>query len=363
MVSIERNIAIQKTICASFCLISMALITFSSKGIYCRQAGVYIDPWKPVKRALITHAHADHARPGMKSYLAHNDSLPVMRHRLGEIDIEGIAYDKTIDLNGVKVSFHPAGHAPGSAQIRLEYKGEIWVISGDYKLGIDGLSAPFEPVKCTHFVTESTFGLPIYKWKPQDEIMAGVNEWWAENNRQGIASVILGYSFGKAQRILANLDPAIGEIFVHGAIHNTNLALEEAGYTFPENTYVTREIDKSRYKGSIIIAPPSALGSPWMRQFKPHKVATASGWMALRGARRRRNVDKGFILSDHADFEELNMAVAETGAENIFVTHGYSTVYSKWLRTKGLNAQVIETEYEGELSEIGESANKEKEVE
>ena len=341
----------------------MALITFSSKGIYCRQAGVYIDPWKPVKKAVITHAHADHARPGMKSYLTHHHSIPVMRHRLGEIDIEGVEYGEVITMNGVDISFHPAGHAPGSAQIRLAYKNEIWVISGDYKLGVDGLSEPFEPVKCTHFVTESTFGLPIYKWKPQEEIMDSINAWWEANSQLGMASVMLGYSFGKAQRILANLNPDIGEIFVHGAIHNTNLALEEAGYTFPENTYVSSEVDKSRYKGSIIIAPPSALGSPWMRQFKPHKVATASGWMALRGARRRRNVDKGFILSDHADFEELNTAVRDTGAENIFVTHGYSSVYSKWLRSQGLNAQIVETEFEGELSEIGESASKEKEAE
>ncbi len=341
----------------------MSLITFSSKGIYCKQAGVYIDPWKPVKRALITHAHADHARPGMKNYLAHTASLPVMRHRLGDITIEGIPYRKSLEMNGVKVSFHPAGHAPGSAQIRLEFKGEIWVISGDYKLGDDGLSTPFEAVKCTHFVTESTFGLPIYKWQPQEETMAGINGWWAQNNSQGIASIILGYSFGKAQRILANLDATIGEIFVHGAIHNTNLALEKAGYSFPKNTHVTRDIDKVRYKGSMIIAPPSALGTPWMRQFKPYKVATASGWMALRGARRRRNVDKGFILSDHADFEELNTAVTETGAEEIFVTHGYSSIYSKWLRSIGLDAKVVETEYEGELSEIGESANKEKEAE
>lgn len=341
----------------------MALITFSSKGIYCKQAGVYIDPWKPVKRALITHAHADHARPGMKNYLAHTDSVPVMKHRLGEIDIEGIPYGKTINMNGVAVSFHPAGHAPGSAQIRLEYKGEIWVISGDYKLENDGLSEPFEPVKCTHFVTESTFGLPIYKWKPQPQIMTAINQWWTENNQEGIASVLLGYSFGKAQRILANLDTSIGEIFVHGAIHNTNLALEEAGYALPKTTYVHSGIDKSRYKGSMIIAPPSVLGSPWMRQFKPLKVATASGWMALRGARRRRNVDKGFVLSDHADFEELNTAVTLTGADHIFVTHGYSTVYSKWLRSKGLDARVVETEYEGELSEIGETQNSQKEPE
>ncbi len=341
----------------------MALISFSPEGIYCKQADVYIDPWKPVNRALITHAHADHARFGMKHYLAQNDSLPVMKHRLGQIDIEGIAYNAEIKMNGVAIRFHPAGHAPGSAQISLEYKGEQWVISGDYKLGNDGLSAPFEPVKCTHFITESTFGLPVFKWQPQDVVMSAINSWWADNKVAGITSVMLGYSFGKAQRILANLDPSIGEIFVHGAIHNTNLALEKVGYSFPENTYVSSDINKSRFKGAIIIAPPSALGSSWIKQFKPFKVATASGWMALRGARRRRNVDKGFVLSDHADFNELNTAVSETGAENIFVTPGYSSVYSKWLRSQGLDAQVVETEFEGELSEIGESATKEKELE
>ena len=245
----------------------------------------------------------------------------------------------------------------------MEYKGEIWVISGDYKLADDGLSQPFESVKCNHFVTESTFGLPIYKWKPPQHITNDINSWWAENNALGITSVLLGYSFGKAQRILAGLDPSIGEIFVHGAIHNVNLALEEVGYRLPKTTYVHSEIDKSRFKGSIVIAPPSALGSTWMRKFAPMKVATASGWMALRGARRRRNVDKGFVLSDHADFEELNTAVAATGAEKIYVTHGYSTTYSKWLRSIGHDAQVIETEFEGELSEIGESASQEKESE
>ncbi len=341
----------------------MALLTFTDRGIYCRKADAYIDPWKPVDKALITHAHADHSRVGMKHYLAHTDSIPVMRHRLGDIKVAATEYGKVLDMNGVKVSYHPAGHAPGSAQIRLEHKGEIWVVSGDYKLGDDGVSAPFEPVKCNHFITESTFGLPIYKWKPQSEIMDGINTWWADNGSNGITSVILGYSFGKAQRIMAHLDPAIGEIFTHGAIANTNEALADVDYHFPKSERITRDTDRKRYKGAMIVAPPSALGSAWMKQFKPYKVATASGWMALRGARRRRNVDQGFVLSDHADFEELNTAVRETGAEKVFVTHGYATVYSKWLKANGLDAEVVETEYEGELSEIGQSTSKEKDAE
>ena len=336
----------------------MALITFTDRGLYCAKADVYIDPWLPVPKALITHAHADHSRSGMGSYLAHHHSIPVMHHRLGDIQSEGVAYDQKVMINGVEISFHPAGHIPGSSQIRLAHKGEVWVVSGDYKLTDDGLSAAYEPVKCQHFVTESTFGLPVYKWQTQDEVMREINAWWAENNANGITTVILGYALGKAQRILANLDLSIGEIFLHGAIVNSNIALEAAGYVFPKSERITRETNKKRYKGAIVIAPPSAMGSAWIRQFKPYQIGTASGWMALRGPRRRRNADRGFILSDHADWAELNEAVAMSEAENIYVTHGYTSVFSKWLTSQGLNAQIVQTEYEGELAEIGESATK-----
>ncbi|MCA1763297.1 MAG: ligase-associated DNA damage response exonuclease [Cryomorphaceae bacterium] len=339
----------------------MSLITFTESGFYCEKADLYIDPWKPVKRALITHAHADHSRSGMNHYMAHLHSIPVMKHRLGDIDVQGVEYGETICVNGVNITFYPAGHVPGSAQIKLEHKSESWVIMGDYKLGSDGVSTPFEPVKCSHLVTESTFGLPIYNWEPQDEVMNTINKWWAENAASGVTSVMLGYAFGKAQRILANLDPSLGEIFVHGAIYHTNNALSEVGYKFPKTEYVTNETDKKRFRGAIILAPPSALGSTWIRKFKPFKVATASGWMALRGARRRRNVDKGFVLSDHADWTELNKAVTDSGAENIFVTHGYSNVFASWLKNKGLNAEVVKTAFEGELSEIGESTTAEPE--
>jgi len=339
----------------------MGLISFTEKGFYCEKAKVYIDPWKPVRKALITHAHADHSRGGMKHYLAHPHSIPVMKHRLGEISVQPIDYAESININGVKITFYPAGHVPGSAQIKLEDKSESWVISGDYKLGYDGVSTPFESVKCSHFITESTFGLPIYNWDPQAEVMSAINKWWIQNAKEGITSIMLGYSFGKAQRILANIDSSIGEIFVHGAIHHTNNALKNAGYTFPKTEYVSNETDKSRFKGALILAPPSALGSSWLRKFKPYKTATASGWMALRGARRRRNVDKGFVLSDHADWKDLNRAVIESGAENVYATHGYSSVFAKWLNGTGLNAQVVKTAFEGELSEIGESLSSESE--
>lgn len=341
----------------------MRLIEFTDKGLYCPQGDFFIDPWRPVDKAVITHAHADHSKWGMKSYLTHQKSIPIMRHRLGEINVAGLEYGEERSLNGVKVSLFPAGHIPGSAQVRIEYKGEVWVITGDYKLIDDGVSTPFEPVKCHSLVTESTFGLPVYKWKPQREVFSEMNQWWRENREQGLASVILGYSLGKAQRILCSIDPGIGPILLHGAIHNSNLALKESGLVLPETVLITKDTPKEKYRGALIIAPPSAFGSPWMKKLKPYKVGTASGWMSLRGARRRRNVDKGFVLSDHADWNELNQAVEASEAEKVYVTHGYTNIFSNWLKSQGIDAEPVVTEYEGELSEIGEGTNQEKESE
>lgn len=341
----------------------MPLIRFTDKGLYCARAGAYIDPWRPVQKAIITHAHSDHSRWGMKKYLAHHHSIPVMRRRLGEIQAQGIAYGERISLNGVEISFHPAGHIPGSAQIRLAYKGEIWVVSGDYKLGDDGITTPFEPVPCTDFVSESTFGLPVFNWLPQKEIMESIHQWWAKNATDGFNSVLFGYALGKAQRVLAHLDKWAGPVYMHGAVANMNDALAESGYSFDHALRVDSNTNIKSIRGAMIVAPPSAQGSAWLHKFKPFRTATASGWMSMRGARRRRNVDTGFVLSDHADWGELNEAVQLSGAERVYVTHGYSSVFANWLSQKGIDARVVKTEYEGELAEMGESQNKEPEAE
>jgi putative mRNA 3-end processing factor len=321
------------------------LITFREEGIFCEQAGIFIDPWKPVSKAVITHAHADHSRAGMGAYLSHHWSIPVMKHRLGEqIKTQGLEYGENLNINGVQISLHPAGHIPGSAQVRLEYKGEIWCVSGDYKLQNDGVSHPWEAVKCTHFITESTFGLPVFKWPEQEEVMAEILQWWRENTANGLNSVLFVYSLGKAQRILASLPELPNEVLVHGAIHNTNEVLADF-IDLPKTTYLSNEIDKSRLKGSLILAPPSAFGSPWMKKLKPYSTAMASGWMAMRGTRRRRNTDRGFILSDHADWEGLNKAVMASEAERVYVTHGYSNLFSRWLIEQGVDAEVVVTNY------------------
>ena len=334
------------------------LLKFDSKGIYCPQADVYIDPWRPVERALITHAHSDHARYGMKHYLAHRDTVPVMRYRLGQdINVQSIDHGDHVVINGVKISFHPAGHIWGSCQIRLEYQGQIWVVSGDYKTQADPACIPFEPVPCTHFITESTFGLPVYNWQAGEDVFKDINQWCSDNRDEGVVSVLFGYSLGKAQRILTGLDPSIGKIFTHGAVENTNEVLRKNGMPLPETTLITPELSKADFQGGIVVAPPGAGGSNWMRRFGPHRTASASGWMAMRGTRRRRNVDKGFVLSDHADWTGLLEAIEATGAENIFVTHGYTSIFTRYLREQGYNAHVVSTEYEAELAEpVAEAA-------
>jgi putative mRNA 3-end processing factor len=333
-----------------------SLLQFTDKGIYCEQAGVYLDPWKPVDKAIISHGHSDHAYPGHKHYLCTTSAMPVIKHRLYLGDnIETLNYGETITINGVNFSFHPAGHIPGSAQIRVEHKGEVWVFSGDYKLQEDGISTPFEPIRCDTFITESTFGLPIYKWKTQQQVIDEINQWWHKNKEEGKASVITGYTLGKAQRILRNVDSSIGKIFTHGAVDSLNQVMKRQGLDLPDAPRVSDLIPKTDLKGSLIICPPSAVGSPWIRRFLPYSLGVASGWMKLRGTRRRRGADRGFVLSDHADWDDLNVAIRETGAQKVFVTHGYSEIFAHWLNTQGIEAHEVKTKYEGELGEMAEA--------
>jgi putative mRNA 3-end processing factor len=323
------------------------VLTFTDKGIYCPAGGFYIDPWRPVDHALITHGHSDHARPGHATYLTTKAALPVIRHRLGAITAAGIAFGETIRIGGVTVSFHPAGHVPGSAQIRVEQAGEVWVVSGDYKTEADGLAEAFEPVPCHTFITECTFGMPIYHWQPQARIMADISDWWAGNAAVGRTSVLAAYSFGKAQRLMAGLAP-IGPILTHGAVEDVTRILRNQGYALPETIRVVPGVDAKSHPGALVIAPPSALGSGWLDRFGPTDQAFASGWMAIRGLARRRAPGTGFALSDHADWAGLNAAIRATGAERVFVTHGYTTTFRRWLAEQGYDAGIVQTEFTGE---------------
>jgi putative mRNA 3-end processing factor len=321
------------------------LVVQRPQGLYCPAGDFYIDPWRPVERAVITHAHADHARTGHGHYLAAAPAEGVLRARLGDVALHTLAYGERIVHNGVAISLHPAGHVLGSAQVRLEHGGQVWVASGDYKVAPDRTCAPFEPVRCDVFITESTFGLPIYRWRPDDEIFADINAWWQANADAGRASVLACYSFGKAQRILSGVDAGIGAIVVHGAVEPLNRAYRAAGVALPPTLTVDEVSDKAALRRALVLCPPSARGSPWIRRFGELSDAFASGWMQLRGARRRGGYDRGFVLSDHADWPGLMGAIAATGAQRVIVTHGSVPVMVRHLTEQGLQAEAFETEY------------------
>ncbi|MEX1234380.1 MAG: ligase-associated DNA damage response exonuclease [Roseovarius sp.] len=324
------------------------VLQFKPQGIYCPAGDFYIDPWRPVDRALITHGHADHARSGHQRYLATDIAGPVMRHRLGEIDLDSIKYGERRTIGGAAVSFHPAGHIPGSAQIRVEVGGEVWVVSGDYKTTPDALTTPFESVRCHSFITECTFGLPVFEWPSEAEAARQINDWWAANAAEGRFSLLGAYSLGKAQRVMSLLDAQIAPILTHGAVENTNAILRAQGFDLPATIHVTPDLDPKEFPGAMIIAPPGALGSDWARRFRPGATGFASGWMRMRGVRRRRSVDRGFVVSNHADWNGLNEAIKATCAENIYATHGYTDIFARWLKSEGYNAEALKTEFTGE---------------
>lgn len=323
----------------------MPLISFTSNGLYCEQADVYIDPWKPVQNAVISHAHSDHAVGGHAHYLCHRYTKPILQLRLGENMYQTVEWGETIIMNDVRISLHPAGHIIGSSQIRVEHKGEVWVFSGDYKLEDDGISGAFEPVKCHTFITESTFGLPIYKWKRQEEIYNDMQNWILRNKSSGKASVLIAYSLGKAQRVLQAVSAVTNKVLAHGAIYNMQEVLKQQGRQFIEVERVTPEMNKSNFKNAVIIAPPSADGTPWMKKFTPYSLGVCSGWMQVRGNVRRRNADKGFALSDHCDWNSLLAAVKATEAERVFVTHGFQSAFSRYLNEHGIEAHEVSTQY------------------
>ncbi|MGP3790901.1 ligase-associated DNA damage response exonuclease [Pseudomonas sp. B392_1p] len=325
----------------------MDLIVARPEGLYCPAGDFYIDPWRGVDRAVITHGHGDHARWGNGHYLAAAPGEGILRARLGQdINLQTLAYGERIEHHGVTLSFHPAGHVLGSAQVRLEYQGEVWVASGDYKVEPDGTCAAFEPVRCDCFITESTFGLPIYRWAPQAQVFADINGWWRNNAEAGRASVLFAYAFGKAQRILHGIDASIGPLLVHGAVEPLNAVYRAAGVSLPVTQYAGdfRKNDPA-LRQALVIAPPSAGGSTWMRRFGDCSDAFASGWMLLRGTRRRRGVDRGFALSDHADWPGLLWAIEQTGAERVMVTHGQVEPLVRYLCEQGLDARAFATEY------------------
>ena len=326
------------------------LIAPGAAGLFCAPGGFHVDPAGEAETAVLTHAHGDHARPGSGRYLCAEASLPFLRRRLGpEADLRGVPYGERVPLGSTVVSFHPAGHVRGSAQVRVESAGEVWVVSGDYKRAPDPTCAPFEVVPCDVFVTEATFALPIYRWRPTADVIDEVWQWWEKNRAEGIASVLFCYALGKAQRLLAELAQRTERtVLVHGAVEALTVLFREAGVAMLPTTPVAEQPARRPYAGELILAPLSASGSPWMRRFGPHERAFASGWMRVRGTRRQKGYDRGFVLSDHADWPALLQTIEQTGARRVLVTHGYADELARYLAERGYATGVLPTAYEGE---------------
>ena len=319
-------------------------------GLYCAAGGFHIDPWQPVPRAIVTHAHGDHLRAGCGSYLCAEASRPLVLHRLGgDPAVESVPYGRAVTLGDVRVSFHPAGHILGSAQVRVERRGEVWVASGDYKRAPDPTCTPFEPVPCHTFITEATFALPIFRWDAPAVTAAEICGWWDEMRAAGRPAVLFAYALGKAQRVLAELAACTDRpVYVHGSLAGLVDLYRVAGVRMVETRRASDEARGRSFAGELVVAPLSARGSLWMRRFGDHSSAFASGWMRVRGARRRRAYDRGFALSDHADWDGLVQTIADTGARRVFVTHGYTQPLARFLSGRGLDAQPWRTRYEGE---------------
>jgi putative mRNA 3-end processing factor len=308
----------------------VAVLELREQGLYCPAGDFYIDPSAPVERAVITHAHADHASPGSQAYLTSQSGEALLRARV-EGPIQPLAYGERLTLGSVTVSLHPAGHIRGSAQVRIEQNGEIWAVSGDYKLAPDPTCEPFEPIRCHTFITESTFGLPIFRWPAEAEVMEAIHAWWRANREAGKVSLLFVHPLGKAQRVLARLDPSTGPIVSHETVERFNRLY---GLPVPAHTEARDT--------PLILAPPALHGSPWAKHFGSASTALASGWMRIRGTRRRRSLDRGFVLSDHADWPALLLAIDETRAETVWVTHGNRLPLSRWLQEHGRNAVALD---------------------
>jgi putative mRNA 3-end processing factor len=325
------------------------LIKATDRGMYCEAGNFYIDPWMPVEHAIVTHAHGDHLHAGSSEYYLAAAGIGVARRRLpAQAVLKPLQYGESIALGDTRVSLHPAGHILGSSQVRVEHRDRVWVVSGDYKRDPDPTCQPFEVVPCDVFVSEATFALPAYRWPETSSVALEILEWWHANTERGVASVLFAYALGKAQRVLAELSVHTSEsVFLHGSVGTLTDAYRETGVRMltTRPATVSTPLD---YAGALIIAPPSAAGSPWMRRFGEHRTGFCSGWMRVRGDRRRRGYDRGFVLSDHADWPSLLRTFNETGAKRILLTHGYTDAMCRYLQERGIDASAVRTEYGAE---------------
>lgn len=314
------------------------------QGLFCPPGNFFIDAWRPVPTCVVTHAHGDHAYSGHGLYIATEESLQIIRKRMySDVPSKPVKYGEKFKMGDCWVSLHPAGHILGSSQVRIEYNGIVTVISGDYKRGFDATCAPFEVIECDIFVTESTFALPIYQWPTNEEIAKQVYSWWEENASNNHPSLLFCYSLGKAQRLMSLLaDHTDKQVHLHGAVFSLSKLYESMGIKMIPFSAVSESAKGTSFAKELILAPPSAVGTPWMKRFPSSRTAFASGWMEVRGTRRRKALDRGFVLSDHADWNDLIKTIDETKAKIVLTTHGNSGTLARFLReTRNLDAREL----------------------
>lgn len=328
----------------------MELLQLTSEGLFCAPGNFYIDPWKKVDKAVITHGHGDHAHTGMNEYFATTSAQHILEKRLGsDIKLTTYPYGEIFRMGEVDVSFHPAGHILGSSQVRIQYKDEVWVFTGDFKRDQDLTCEPFQVVPCDVFISEATFSLPVYRWPDFDSEIEQIHQWWMKNKAEGFNSVVCCYALGKAQRIIAGLRQITNDdIWVHGTIDELNHSYEKSGLHWENVRKVPVEGKEKITPGSMILCPPSAMGSTWARRLTPKRVSFASGWMRLRGNRRRKGYERGFVISDHADWPSLLKTVEETGCKKVYFTHGNTDTIVRYLKEHGIQAYDLKLPYDNE---------------
>lgn len=310
------------------------MLELTPVGLYCPKGNFYIDPMYPVENALITHAHSDHAREGSRNYFAHHATMAIMNSRFSRWDevYHPTDYEDYFQLGPVKCSFHPAGHVLGSAQIRLEYNGEVWVVSGDYKRDPDQTCKPYQPIKCDVFITETTFALPIFRWEKTEDVVIRIQEWIRQSHELDRIPILYAYSLGKTQRLLVELAKAGQENFViHSSADKICRIYRDQGIPIPHYEIFSDRMAPLDITNKVLIFPPMMQRSKFVRRYKNLSEALVSGWMALRGTRRRRGVERGFVLSDHADWPSLCRTVRGSGAKKVFSTHGYTDVFARFV--------------------------------
>ena len=310
-------------------------------GLYCEAGDFWIDPLQPVGRAIVTHAHADHARAGSGDYHTASDNLPILAARIGEgAPHHGHEWGRPFELGDTRVTLFPAGHIFGSSWVRIESDAGTWGVSGDFKRAADPTCPPFHPEPVDVWLTECTFGLPVYRWPAPEQVIDEILQWWRDCRKANRPAVLFCYALGKAQCILAELAGRTDEaVWLHGAMRPLVDAYREAGVAMLPTRLVSEAEKAEKFAGQLVLAPPSAAGSTWMRRFPGHSAGFVSGWMRIRGNRRRRGYDRGFVMSDHADWPALVDTVADMKASRVITIHGNGEALAGYLGARGLQTE------------------------